>query len=97
MFTIIKVVNSQLPQVGISVLGKEHSLVSMMAQGLIQSENLFLRNCIGNRLAELLFPQDQFKQPLLVSSTEHKISVILQELSLIKTTLHNEKRCYEFY
>jgi hypothetical protein len=64
MFTIIKIVNFMDPMTGIKVLTAK-PLKNLMANGLIKNENLILRNCVGCRLAELLYPAQNFTNTVL--------------------------------
>jgi hypothetical protein len=65
MFSIIKVVNYTDPETGIKVLGTEHKLTNLLAKGLVKNENLILRNCVGCRFTELVFPPAPFSNDIL--------------------------------
>lgn len=64
MFTVIKTVLFVDPQTGIKVLAR-YPLENLLTKGLLMTENLVLRNCVGCRIAELLFPQEKFSNELL--------------------------------
>ena len=55
MFNVIKTMNFIDAKTGIQVLAN-YSLEKLITKGMMWSENLMLRNCVGQRITELLFP-----------------------------------------
>ena len=77
------------------VVTKHASIENILRKGILQSENILIRQGVANRIQELLFPMEPYTYYLPLVA--YKICFIQYELKIVRDTLKHESRCEYFF